>query len=210
MRPVTYRRLGDVCRVVEKGERLSEIGHAIGQVTREGGCAAVVCATVADAQDTYRYLRRSWSGDPGGTAAARAVPPGWVREQRTTWVRRALGTAGPRPDRLVVVTTSLLDTSLDIDVDVMVSDLASIARLLQRAGRLARFHQAWQGTDRRPRWWSRGHVPQLTVLKPLGALQATTVPAEWRTVEPAFLLHGTAALIQSRSQGPGVCPGRPV
>ncbi|MGP3946535.1 HD domain-containing protein [Streptomyces sp. 6N106] len=198
LRPVTYRRLGEAGRAVEPGERLAVIGQAIGQVAREGGCAMVGCATVADAQDTYRYLQRSWTGDPGELMLLHARFPGWVREQRTSWVRRALGPAGPRPGRLVLVTTSMLDTSLDIDVDMMVSDLASIARLLQRAGRLARFHLAWQNTGRRPSWWTTGHLPHLTVLQPHGAGGGTAIPAEWRTVEPAFLLHATADLLQAK------------
>ena len=199
MRPVSYRRLGDVDRDVEPGERLAVIGRTIGQVVREGGCAMVGCASVADSQDTYRYLQRSWTGDPGELMLLHARFPGWVREQRTGWVRRALGPAGPRPDRLVVVTTSMLDTSLDIDVDMMVSDLASIARLLQRAGRLARFYSSWLNTGRRPRWWGSDGVPHLTVLQPLGAAGTTAVPAGWRTVEPAFLLHATAALLQAKN-----------
>ncbi|QIK04746.1 CRISPR-associated helicase/endonuclease Cas3 [Streptomyces sp. ID38640] len=199
MRAVTYRRLGDVSREVDPGERLAVIGQTIGQVAREGGCAMVGCATVADSQDTYGYLQRSWPGDPGELMLLHARFPGWVREQRTGWVRRALGPTGPRPDRLVVVTTSMLDTSLDIDVDMMVSDLASIARLLQRAGRLARFYLSWQNTGHRPPWWSPGRVPHLTVLQPLGAAGVTAVPAEWRTVEPAFLLHATAALLQAKN-----------
>ncbi|MFJ8719464.1 HD domain-containing protein [Streptomyces violaceus] len=200
MRAVTYRRLGDVGRAVDAGERLAAVGQMVGRVAREGGCAMVGCATVADSQDTYQYLRRSWTGDPGELMLLHARLPGWVREQRTRFVRRTLGPAGPRPDRLVVVATSILDTSLDIDVDMMVSDLASIARLLQRAGRLARFHQSWQSTGRRPPWWGPGHVPHLTVLQPLGAAGATAVPAEWRTVEPAFLLHATAALLEARNR----------
>jgi CRISPR-associated endonuclease/helicase Cas3 len=42
-------------------------------------------------------------------------------------------------------------------------------------------------------------VPHLTVLQPLGAAGTTAVPAEWRTVEPAFLLHATAALLQAQN-----------
>jgi CRISPR-associated endonuclease/helicase Cas3 len=199
MRAVTYRRLGDAGREVQSDERLAVIGQTMGQVAREGGCAMVGCATVADSQDTYRYLQRSWTGAPGELMLLHARFPGWAREQRTSWVRRALGPAGPRPDRLVVVTTSILDTSLDIDVDMMISDLASIARLLQRAGRLARFYLSWQNTGCRPRWWIPGHVPHLTVLQPRGTAGATAVPAEWRTVEPAILLHATAALLQAKN-----------
>ncbi|MER7805100.1 HD domain-containing protein [Streptomyces parvulus] len=44
-----------------------------------------------------------------------------------------------RPQRLIVVTTSLLESSLDLDADMVISDLADLPRLLQRLGRLWRF-----------------------------------------------------------------------
>ncbi|WP_329309629.1 HD domain-containing protein [Streptomyces sp. NBC_01262] len=197
MRGVSYARLADPGRAVDAGERLAVIGDTVGPVVRGGGCALVACETVADAQDVYCYLRRSWPGDEGELMLLHARFPGHLREQRTAFLRRVLGPAGPRPGRLVVVTTSLLDTSLDIDVDVMVSDLASIARLLQRAGRLARFSLLWGDTARRPQWWREDHVPQLTVLQPLGLSGDTAIPPSWRS-EPAFLLHATAELLKGK------------
>ncbi|MEU3466085.1 HD domain-containing protein [Streptomyces sp. NPDC006733] len=199
MRGVINQPLGSVDRVVGEGERLAAVAGAISQVIHDGGCAAVSCATVAVAQDTYRYLQRTWPGRREELVLLHARFPGFVREERTGFLRRVLGPAGVRPGRLVVVTTSLLDTSLDVDVDVMVSDLASMARLLQRAGRLARFHLAWKSAGhRRPSWWRQDHVPQLTVLQPLGQSGATAVPREWGTAEPGFVLHATAALLEAR------------
>lgn len=207
-RPVVYRRLGHEGRPVPADERLAVIADILRPVLRYGGCAAVVCATVADAQDTYRYLRSVWTGPLGDLVLVHARVRGWRRRDVLREVRRRLGPRGPRPDRLVVVTTSLLDTSLDIDVDLMVSDLASLARLLQRLGRLGRFTRLWAGRDheRRPVWWNGSDVPVLTVLEPVSARGATALPPGWAAVEPALTLHHTARILTALEKEPLTVP----
>ncbi|MEU8975641.1 CRISPR-associated helicase Cas3' [Streptomyces monashensis] len=197
--PVTAARLGNSERTAAAGERLHHIAETTRLVLAHGGCAIVVCATVADAQDTYRHLSRMPWPDPGEELVLlHARFPGHQREAKTRWVRTRLGPRGTRPERLVVVTTSLLDMSLDIDCDLMISDLASLARLLQRAGRLWRFERLWQEQDeaqrrRRPDWiLQRG--PRLTVLDPV-VDGRTKIPTWWGKGEPAFELHAAAHLL---------------
>jgi CRISPR-associated endonuclease/helicase Cas3 len=135
--------------------------------------------------------------------------PGYLRAARTAYLRAALGRTR-RPHRLVAVTTSVLDTGIDIDCDVMISDLASIAVLLQRLGRLARFALSFTGPGapvRRPAWWKDGRLPAFHVLEPVGESGATAVPAAWRTLEPAVLLHATADLLKARGSDPLDLPG---
>ena len=74
-------------------------------------------------------------------------------------VRETLGPEGNTGARrgFLVVGTQILQESLDYDVDAMVSDLAPIDLLIQRAGRL------WRHTDRRNRPLSQ---PELCVLSP--------------------------------------------
>ncbi|MFF3034778.1 CRISPR-associated endonuclease Cas3'' [Streptomyces rubiginosohelvolus] len=205
-RPVTYRRLGQTGRGVEAGERLAVIADTLQPVVHYGGCAAVVCATVADAQDTYAYLRSIWTGPVHDLVLVHGRVGERRRQDTLADFRRELGPAGPRPLRRVVVTTSLLDMSLDIDVDVMVSDLASVARLLQRLGRLGRFTLRWAGQGRRPVWWDGDDSPTLTVLHPVNSRGVTSLPPGWGTVEPPVTLHETARLLPQLEKQPLVVP----
>lgn len=101
-----------------------------------GGVAAVVRNTVSRAQATARALREVF-----GDADVRLLHSGFIAEHRAQHEDRLvaeLGRDGTRPQRLIVVGTQVIEQSLDIDVDIMVSDIAPVDLLLQRAGRMHR------------------------------------------------------------------------
>jgi len=102
-----------------------------------GGCAAVLCNTVARAQEVFLQLSNSsLAEDTEITLFHARFPMAW-RERIEKSVLADFGKGGRRP-RAVVVATQVIEQSLDLDFDLMVTDLAPVDLLLQRAGRLHR------------------------------------------------------------------------
>ncbi|WP_149180216.1 CRISPR-associated helicase Cas3' [Streptomyces sp. TRM49041] len=176
------------------------------------GCALVVCNTVGEAQETYTWLSARLAEH--GFAAEdiqllHARFPGDVREERTERVTSGMGRGGPRPLRRIIVATQVVEQSLDLDADVVISDLAPLALLLQRAGRCWR-HETWWAEHGRPGGrarpgWAEKTGPRLVVLDPLA--RTGRVPDEWGAVYPEFLLLETSRLLEERDSATVSVPG---
>lgn len=113
------------------------------EALREGGCAAVICNTVARAQEVYAALKEAKIVPEADLTLFHArFPFGWRDEREKGVLARFGKTAtrenGKRPERAIVVATQVIEQSLDLDFDIMVSDLAPVDLLVQRAGRLHR------------------------------------------------------------------------
>ncbi|QAY64105.1 CRISPR-associated helicase Cas3' [Xylanimonas allomyrinae] len=112
-----------------------------------GGCAMVVRNTVRSAQRTFREVRARYASDDATQVVL--LHSRFLACERTAREAALVQMLGPpqadggrggRPQRLVVVGTQVVEQSLDIDVDLLVTDLAPTDLLLQRIGRLHR-HQ---------------------------------------------------------------------
>jgi CRISPR-associated endonuclease/helicase Cas3 len=117
------------------------LGSLLTDALADGGCALVVRNTVGRAQQTYRAIKAQF-GD-GEVVLLHARLTVGERADRAGRVLDLLGPPGrgrapDRPHRLIVVATQLAEQSFDVDVDLLVTDLAPIDLLLQRAGRLYR------------------------------------------------------------------------
>lgn len=101
----------------------------------DGGCALVVRNTVKDAQATASALEAAQVP----TLLSHAGFLGVDRARNDEELRYLFGKDGEeRPDRIAVVSTQVVEQSLDVDFDVLYSDLAPADLLLQRIGRLHR------------------------------------------------------------------------
>ncbi len=118
-----------------------------------GGCLAIILNTVQRAQEVYLALRNLAAALPEPTELLlfHARFPGTDRQRLEEQVLRRFGPAAPaagtRPPRAILVATQVAEQSLDLDFDGMITDLAPIDLLLQRAGRLHRHRE----NDPRPR-----------------------------------------------------------
>ncbi len=140
------------------------LGLRLAEALAQGGCAAVVCNTVRRAQEVYRALKPYFSGTAeDGEPVLDLLHSQYMvqdrdeREKRTLARFGKVGASTPRPHKAVLVATQVIEQSLDLDFDLMVSDIAPADLLLQRVGRLHRHERL------RPHALER---PQLLVCQP--------------------------------------------
>ncbi|MGY5278261.1 CRISPR-associated helicase Cas3' [Nocardia gipuzkoensis] len=136
----------EIERISDDSETLA--GLLAGASAEHGGVMGVVCNTVARAQETYSGLvAAGFAEDELLLVHSRFLAS--HRAELEARLRSALGPPGHsrRPERFVVVGTQVIEQSLDIDVDLLVTDLAPMDLLLQRIGRLHR-----HANRQRPSW----------------------------------------------------------
>lgn len=114
---------------------------------QNGGCAAVICNRVARAQELYKEIQAAGLVPEADLILFHARFPFAWREEIETKVLEKFGkdkngrNNPSRPQKSIVIATQVIEQSLDIDFDFMISDLAPIDLLIQRAGRLHRHSQ---------------------------------------------------------------------
>lgn len=113
---------------------------------RDGGCICWITNTIARSQDIFAELLKQAGGDVRLMLLHSRFSVS-EREEREKLLMNCFGPQGYRPKKAVVIGTQVLEQSLDLDFDLMVSDLAPIDLLLQRAGRLHR--HPWRGAIER-------------------------------------------------------------
>ncbi|GAA0900992.1 type I-E CRISPR-associated protein Cse1/CasA [Streptomyces thermoalcalitolerans] len=103
----------------------------------DGGCALVVRNTVDRVLQTADILRQRLGEDAVTVAHSRFLAAD--RAAKDAELLRRFGPNGKeRPARHVVVASQVAEQSLDIDFDLLVTDLAPVDLVLQRMGRLHR------------------------------------------------------------------------
>lgn len=105
---------------------------------QRGGCALVILSTVKRAQEFALEVRENIPDARVLLLHAAFLMPD--RAQQEQEILQRLGKKSREKDRdhLIVIGTSVLEQSLDIDADFMITDLCPMDLLLQRLGRLHR------------------------------------------------------------------------
>jgi len=143
------------------------IGAELDRRLQEGGTAALICNTVKQAQHAYQLLQ-TWFDPAKGQielfhARFRQLERGKIQEcVLREFGKQTHGDKGERlrPARKIVIATQVIEQSLDLDFDIMISMFCPTDLLLQRAGRLQRH----RGTDvlrpaglQNPELWLAGY-----------------------------------------------------
>ena len=110
------------------------------ELVQEVGYVACVCDTVKGAQTTYEILK---------TMADPSIPIYLLHSRFTEKDRKQIEDKlnkkfskegiSERPGKCILVATQIVEQSLDFDFDTMITEIAPIDLILQRAGRVKRF-----------------------------------------------------------------------
>lgn len=178
-------------------DELSVLRKTLGELLDDGGVALVICNTIRRAQEVYRELSADYPGEvelhhAAFIASDRSAKEDALRERLGPRSRRGAG----RPWRQIIVATQVAEQSLDIDADVLVTDIAPIDLIIQRAGRI---HRHERPLDDRP---VKLRNPMVFVR---GVDNEGTVP---RFDSGTELIYGEAILLSTMAHLPEVI-GRP-
>ncbi len=141
-------------------EDLTGIAEAALDAVAGGGCGAVILNTVQRAQNLYSLLQ----GRVGGDTRLLLFHARFPADERGAREAAVLSAFGPgagegRPERALLVATQVVEQSLDVDFDFMLTDLAPMDLLLQRAGRLHRHARTRPEKHENPRLTVAGLMP---------------------------------------------------
>lgn len=127
------------------------ITQKLGELLSDGGCAGVIVNTVSRAQTLAHQLSDKFGADVVLLLHSRFLAPDRIaREEMLTKELGRPDYGRTRPHLRIVVGTQVLEQSLDIDFDVLITDLCPIDLLLQRIGRLHRHDRRRPLKVRRP------------------------------------------------------------
>ena len=126
---------------------VEEVERRISTVVEEGGCACWVRNTVGDAIDAYDRWRSRLGADRVSLFHSRFTvgDRAGIEEE----ILRRFGPESGKAERSgrLLIATQVVEQSLDLDFDFMVTDLTMIDLIIQRAGREHR-HRRSSGGDR--------------------------------------------------------------
>lgn len=164
--PVATRKEVERCVNVDWLYREADCIEHIEQAVRQGQCVAWIRNSVDDAIRIYRQLlaRGAIPAENLSLFHSRFAFYDRQRIELETLTRFGKGDGAQRAGK-VLIATQVIEQSLDIDMDVMISDLAPIDLLIQRAGRLQRHIRDGRGQIKE-RGREERDAPVLRVLAP--------------------------------------------
>lgn len=120
---------------------LDKLIEYLREAMREGGYVAIICNTVDHVQALYQIVKdENLVPTEDDLIVFHARFPFYLRRKLESLVVNRFGQKRPagQPDGAIVIATQVIEQSLDLDFDLMLTALAPIDFILQRLGRLHR------------------------------------------------------------------------
>lgn len=175
-------------RLVAIGTEEEDIALQALECLKGDGCGAVIVNTVKRAQSIYRQLKTQM-GDDATLVLFHARFPADERSAQEQIALSIFGKDGNRPRKALLIATQVAEQSLDIDFDFLITDLAPVDLVLQRAGRLHRHQRVRPAAHSEARLFVAGLLADR-----LPELKETS----WEYVYDPYILGRTWALLSRK------------
>ena len=123
-------------------QHVDSIAEAALKKVAGGGCLCVMMNTVAEAQQVYQALQQKASAAVQLYLFHARMKAGSRDDVEKRCVKLFGKDGSCRPEKAVLVCTQVVEQSIDLDFDGMISCIAPIDLLLQRAGRVHRHERS--------------------------------------------------------------------
>lgn len=124
--------------MVESADSTTLLTKAI-EAAESGACVLWIANTVVNAQEVYRALKATNRQGGPDIGLLHARFPQFQRDEiEQRWLNVLGKDSDQRPNGCVLVSTQIAEQSVDIDADLLITEIAPTDMLLQRIGRLWR------------------------------------------------------------------------
>ncbi len=107
-------------------------------VAQRGGCVLWICNTISNAQNVYSTLFDRKDSEPFEIGLLHSRFPFCQREELENHWMEILGRGNENRKPCILISTQIVEQSVDLDADMLITELAPTDMLLQRMGRLWR------------------------------------------------------------------------
>ena len=160
-----------------------------------GQCVLCIANTVAQAQGWHDKIQASMNQGNFQIGLLHSKFPVFQRSEiEDLWMNR-LGKKGERPKGCILIATQVVEQSVDIDADFLITELAPTDMLLQRMGRLWRHARPYRPC-KTPKTWII--VPDLTPARDTEALYELLGLANAKVYSP-WVLYRTWQVWRNKS-----------
>lgn len=185
----------DKCVAVRKLEE-NHLEEMLETLLAHGGVAGIIVNTVGRSQAIFERLIKVFGTDVS-LLHAKFIDTDRVAKEKV--LMDNIGKGAERPRRAIVIGTQVLEQSLDIDFDVLITDLCPMDLLLQRVGRLHRHQITRPKGLSNPILYVMGQSDTLSFEKGASAIYGDYLLARTQKLLPQeiFLPRDISPLVQS-------------
>ncbi|MDU5808793.1 MAG: CRISPR-associated helicase Cas3' [Finegoldia magna] len=123
------------------------IFELVDEIISHDGIIGIIVNTVKKAQELYSEFEKIYGDDLVDVLHSAFIATDRVKKENN--LLKMIGKEAVRPNRKIIIGTQVIEQSLDIDFDVLITEIAPMDLLIQRIGRL------WRHDIKRPRYFSK-------------------------------------------------------